>query len=116
MSGIKKFPVNSRMRAPLMAAIGGTACRSIVPRKLSECGQADGPCRPPLRFASPIGVRSHLTERRYYSFDGKKQRSAVGRIFDELGAFHVEAFRRIVFGVDQNRSNTDTLRGDGDAA
>jgi hypothetical protein len=63
---------------------------------------------PGFRFAS-----SGLREARDDDFDGQEQGSAVLRIFDELGACHVEALSCIVLGVDEHRTDADVdaLRG-----
>src|SRR6266566_7499727 len=116
VSGIVSSPVSWRMRAPLIAATGGRTRRSIMPRKLSECGQVDFSCRCFRRLASPILPLPSLAEGRDHGFDGEKQGSALGRIFDEFRAFHVETHRRIILGVDEHRPNADALRGDRCAA
>ncbi len=51
----------------------------------------------------------HSAERRHRSCDRQKQSPAV---LDELGAFHVEALRRV---VDQHRRDADALRRGCDA-
>jgi len=81
---------------------------------------AMGPRRPlPLLLSSLRLTHSAiptLAERRDHRLDWEKQRSTVLWIFDKLGTFLIEAFRRIVLGVDKHRPDADTLRGYGDAA
>ena len=48
-------------------------------------------------------------------FRGGEQGSAIGRILDEFGAFHVEALGAIVLGVDEHRADGDALGGYRDA-
>src|SRR6185437_1369368 len=48
-----------------------------------------------------------LAEGRDHGFDREKQSSAVFRIFDELGALHIEAFRCLVLCMDQHRPDAD---------
>ena len=55
-------------------------------------------------------------EVKLHGFDGEKQGSAVRRIFDELGALHIEALGQLILGVGEHRPDADALQGNLDTA
>src|SRR5579863_6168995 len=116
VSGIVASPVNSRIRAPLIAATGGSICRSTTPKNCPNAAKRIVPADASSVWPHPSLSPRGLAEGRNHRFDGEKQGPAVFRIFDELGALHIEALRGLVLGVDQHRSDADALRGDCNAA